>query len=726
MKKEKKSLLLFGASLFLVGCSNNGSSQTTADPSRPASSAEPSETHVHQYGDWIVAGNEHYHVCTICGEEGDRENHHGGTSTCTSRAVCEVCSTEYGELDDHSYSKWTPVEGTDTHTHTCSVCGETKTESHTWNEGKVIVPETHTTDGVKEYTCTKCDGTKTEAIPKRTEHIYDQMVESDDYLLFEGSCTEGATYFLSCTCGKSSDDMELTFVSTNFGHNFVSEVAEELDEKGNPINLLSKADCEHAATYYQICSVCDTLSSETFTQGEALGHSMVHVDAAEPSFASGGIEHEECSRCGKCYDEHGEEIDPSTVYTSQKDDPTFVNSEENPYTIRNERDLVALHDITARGNADNPVKWEGVYFKMIADVTLTNEWKSPIGLNASTSIFKGNFDGDGHSITGLKITREAGCTALFGNAIDATIKNLDVADFDIASTSEVASTAQRSAIIVGRAERVTLENVNVLSGTVNGSQENGGLIGVAVNGATITNCSNAASVNAAGGSVGGLIGNNYSGNTVITNCTNTGTIKGVSSIGGLVGRLTGGKVTITGGNNAGVVNGTVEGIGGIVGWQAVATTQLYISNTVNQGAISRIGAKAGVNGCGGFLGLNLDGAYFEITDCVNRGDVYSLGNYVGGFVGLIRISTAPGASSKTACSKVTNCTQYGNVTYGGSGGSIAGINRGIISGCKVLGTATVNDVAVSDLPTGSTSGSKTYVYDSNTGGVVTDCSIISE
>ena len=41
-------------------------------------------------------------------------------------------------------------------------------KGHTWDSGKVTTPATTDTTGVKTYTCTACNATKTEAIPKLT------------------------------------------------------------------------------------------------------------------------------------------------------------------------------------------------------------------------------------------------------------------------------------------------------------------------------------------------------------------------------------------------------------------------------------------------------------------------------------------------------------------------------------------------------------------------------
>lgn len=69
-------------------------------------------------------------------------------------------------------------------TYTCTLCGETKTESiaatgHAWDNGVVTTEPTCTESGVKTYTCANCGETRNEAIPAlghnwTTEWSYDE------------------------------------------------------------------------------------------------------------------------------------------------------------------------------------------------------------------------------------------------------------------------------------------------------------------------------------------------------------------------------------------------------------------------------------------------------------------------------------------------------------------------------------------------------------------------
>ena len=82
--------------------------------------------------------------CKGCGEkvsEGTEipaAGHVGGTANCTRKAVCDVCQKTYGELDKNN---------------------------HAWNEGVVTKEATETEKGIKTYTCSTCQETKTEEIP---------------------------------------------------------------------------------------------------------------------------------------------------------------------------------------------------------------------------------------------------------------------------------------------------------------------------------------------------------------------------------------------------------------------------------------------------------------------------------------------------------------------------------------------------------------------------------
>ena len=74
---------------------------------------------------------------------------------------------------------WTKVDDT-THKHTCSVCSKEETASHTWNSGNITKQPTCKEEGVKTFTCSGCNGTKTEPVEKTTTHTYGAWTNVDD------------------------------------------------------------------------------------------------------------------------------------------------------------------------------------------------------------------------------------------------------------------------------------------------------------------------------------------------------------------------------------------------------------------------------------------------------------------------------------------------------------------------------------------------------------------
>ena len=52
------------------------------------------------------------------------------------------------------------------HSGICASCQQTITEPHIWDEGVVVTPATASQTGEMRYTCTVCQATKTEPIPR--------------------------------------------------------------------------------------------------------------------------------------------------------------------------------------------------------------------------------------------------------------------------------------------------------------------------------------------------------------------------------------------------------------------------------------------------------------------------------------------------------------------------------------------------------------------------------
>ena len=157
-----------------------------------------------------IDGNDKQHKvsCSVCGMDGDLENHSWDKGTVTTPATCgqpgaktltcTKCGYEKTEAIDatgkHTWGKWTEVDK-DVHKHECSVCGESEEDEHNWDNGKVTTPAT-CVPGEKTYTCADCGATKVEAIDADPDKHDRETVKKwnkvdDNY--HEGTCACGET-----------------------------------------------------------------------------------------------------------------------------------------------------------------------------------------------------------------------------------------------------------------------------------------------------------------------------------------------------------------------------------------------------------------------------------------------------------------------------------------------------------------------------------------------------
>ena len=104
-----------------------------------------------------VDANQHKQTCG-CGHADRNVAHSGGTATCSVKAVCDVCKTAYGDLNDvHSYDNACDAD--------CNWCGATRTPAeHTFGDWKVTKEPTETQTGEQERVCTVCGEKQTATI----------------------------------------------------------------------------------------------------------------------------------------------------------------------------------------------------------------------------------------------------------------------------------------------------------------------------------------------------------------------------------------------------------------------------------------------------------------------------------------------------------------------------------------------------------------------------------
>ncbi len=194
--------------------------------------------------------------------------------------------------------------------------------------------------------------------------------------------------------------------------------------------------------------------------------------------------------------------------------------------------------------------------ELLGEVNLTGDW-TPVG--TSNEPFKGTFDGNGHKITGLKIT-SGSYIGLFG--------------------------------YVG--EGATIKNVNLVGANVFGVKRVGALIGQIKGNATVSNCTvdSTSHVTGSDSNTGGLIGEAAGGITVkleklinyatVTNTENNGT----SRAAGIIAQVTRGAiVTISSCKNYGPITTNNGYAGGIVAAKQ-GSSKVSFENCSNAGTLT--------------------------------------------------------------------------------------------------------------------------------------------
>ena len=290
--------------------------------------------------------------------------------------------------------------------------------------------------------------------------------------------------------------------------------------------------------------------------------------------------------------------------------------------------------ILVNGTAEGDVSFKGKTIKLGNDIELTGTW-TPIGIGANGHFFEGTFDGQKHTIKGLRVNTNDTYAGLFGYVRYGAIKDLTV-------EGSVRSSGANTAGIVGYLYQGTVEN-----------------------------CTNKAEVTAVRGNVGGVVGHAYEGNGEcrIENCKNnavvtvTGNEVSGTTAGGIVGS-TGDKVIVRLCENTGNVtasgtkNVSASGIGG-----------RRVLNSHNSGRVEIASGTADYLYAGGITAQGL------VDSCQNDGEVYINAmwnggpgfNYAGGITGGGTVTN----SYNTAA--VVNNFTYADGAAKSQNGIVAGI-----------------------------------------------------
>lgn len=233
-----------------------------------------------------------------------------------------------------------------------------------------------------------------------------------------------------------------------------------------------------------------------------------------------------------------------------------TGTEGDPWLIENAEQLAYLAQQVNEGT-----DYERKHFRLVSDLDLSGEEWTPIGTHGKS--FRGGFNGDGHTITGMTITgKENSYVGLFGECYNFTadssyIKSVTVKRANISGKSFVGAIAGEGANI---SDCYSIEN------TIYAIRQVGGVCGSLTG--SISGCYNSSSVSgnyAAGGIMGTASYNGTGG--VVQYCYNIGAVT-VSLQDGSVGGITGAsanRYNISNCLNCGKITGKGKNVGGIAG-----------------------------------------------------------------------------------------------------------------------------------------------------------------
>lgn len=131
-------------------------------------------------------------------------------------------------------------------------------------------------------------------VSDKGNHVYDQEVESSEYLATPATCMTPARYYKSCICGAKGTEA-FAATGTHLGHAYI--------EVKNPQFLREKAtNCKEHDTYWYVCSRCGKTSKTINKYYEDKDSKGEHISSdwiidQQPTVAKEGSKHKECTVC---------------------------------------------------------------------------------------------------------------------------------------------------------------------------------------------------------------------------------------------------------------------------------------------------------------------------------------------------------------------------------------------------------------------------------------------
>ena len=355
--------------------------------------------------------------------------------------------------------------------------------------------------------------------------------------------------------------MTYEIISGSFTNNTTSSAIKY--QHGQTINhhVATNATCTEAATkeYWQCQDCLRTYSDSQLTE------ELTDVTIAEKPAL--GHKNDEDGYCNQC--QHYVAVKPS-----QESGVYLISKPCHLAWFRDYVNGTIVDDGEAAGTTHPSAS-----AKLTADIDLKNychaaedgkELLSWLPIGNDNNRWKGNMDGQGHTISNLYIKTAQNHVGLFGYTDGATIQDLIFDNANVENVSTTGTNTMYTGILAGYAYASTnspahIKGIKTTNNcTVIGQEDTGGIVGCAK--INLENCENRSSVKGTG-SVGGIAGDSFERN--IKRCTNYGTVENGRNqyIGGIIGYAYGtciedcanyGKITSTGWHAGGIAGSTLK------------------------------------------------------------------------------------------------------------------------------------------------------------------------
>ena len=274
----------------------------------------------HNYGAWVSNDNgTHTSTCTTCSHS-ETKNCSGGTATCENKAVCSVCGAEYGEKLGHDWNAWVS-NGDGTHTRTCKRDSGHK-ENGTCSGGKATCTSKAVCDVCRTPYGDTVPHNTTQYGGKDSSGHWDTCSTCDNKFNFEAHTPdrEKADETNPVKCTKC--DFVITPALGHI-HNtmFVDEVGATCMKEGSK----SYYKCSGCEVKFEDAEATRPVTDEsTLALPKAHSFGAWKDEVPATAEAEGVRGHKDCVFCEKHFDENGTELTDLTIAKLQKVEVTVA------------------------------------------------------------------------------------------------------------------------------------------------------------------------------------------------------------------------------------------------------------------------------------------------------------------------------------------------------------------------------------------------------------------